>query len=102
MINWFKKHIFREDVRPVYDIKTREFHDLAFKKTGLTWDFSKLEDYSVCCVTDCCRGRLWGHWTCGYHKQIELDNFDPVDEFGGLFYSHKGKNLNPKQLRREG
>ena len=91
MIDWFKRNILREDTRHVYDVRGEEFHELAFQRTGVQWDFSRLDGTFMCCVDGCPFTRLWGYWTCDKHKQLELDNFDPVDEYGNLFYSHKWK-----------
>ena len=95
--NPLKRFWFRLFPKPkIYDVFSQDFHTKALKVTRIHWDMSRLEDTSYqCCVADCFREGLWGHWTCEIHRDIELKYFDPVDELGKLFYSHRGKE---KQL----
>jgi len=77
----------------VYDILSMEFKRIADKITDVVWDFTKLISGYDCCVEGCSYGRLYGHWTCQKHLDLELKHFNPVDEFGHLFWSHKEADL---------
>jgi len=89
MFEWIK-NLFKKkrEGGKVYNILTPEFHEKAKEITGIEWDFSRLEAHR-CCVRDCFRHRLWGFWTCEKHKLIETTCFNPVDENGFTFWSHK-------------
>lgn len=89
ILDWiFAKKWSRRD-RKIYDIRTPEFHELAEKASGLKWDFSRLGNGSFrCCVKECFRTILWGHWTCEKHVGDEKAYFHPVDEYGNTFWSH--------------
>ena len=76
----------------IYNVLSEDFSINALKITGIHWDMSRLENGSEqCCVVGCYNSRLWGHWTCETHRELELKYFDPVGEDGKLFYSHIGK-----------
>ena len=81
----------------VYNIQTLEFGQLAWFITGVKWDFRRIDSHS-CAVKGCGRILEWGYWTCRTHRNLELDNFDPIDEFGRLFYSHRGKRRTEKEI----
>ena len=87
---WCKPRHRRQSKRKVYDIRTPEFHTLAEKVSGLKWDFFRLGNgHYRCCVENCFRGILYGHWTCEKHRPAELAHFHAVDEYGNTFWSHK-------------
>ena len=77
--------------KKVYDVFSKDFHTIALKLSGVHWAFNRLKSGSRCCVLDCPYSREYGYWTCRKHRELELKHFDPVDEYGNLFYSHKYK-----------
>lgn len=78
--------------RKIYNIQTLEFNQIAWILTGIEWDFSKPYCHN-CAVKSCFNSIEWGYWTCKIHRALELKYFDPIDEFGRLSNSHKGKEM---------
>lgn len=89
ILDWVFARKWRRKGRKIYNIKTSEFHELAEKVSGFKWNFSRLGNGYRCCVEECRRGRLWGHWTCEKHVGDEMRYFRPVDEYGHTFWSHR-------------
>jgi len=74
----------------IFNIFSEEFHIKALKVSGVHWDFNKVKD-RTCAVLGCLHSVEYGYWTCREHRELELKHFDPVDDWGILFYSHRGK-----------
>jgi len=87
---FLRKITYRFRRKKVWDIFSIDFEQIACFLTGTEWDFEKVKK-DECAVKNCFMPCLYGHWTCKEHLPLELKYFDPVDEQGDLFWSHREK-----------